>query len=57
MEEFLNNLYANTSAPVVSAIALGFLTAISPCPMATNITAIGFIGKDIGNKNKVFTMV
>ncbi len=54
MEEFLNNLYANTSVPIVSALILGLLTAISPCPMATNITAIGFIGKDIGNKNRVF---
>ena len=54
MEEFLNNLYANTSAPIVSALVLGLLTAISPCPMATNITAIGFIGKDIENRNRVF---
>ena len=54
MEEFLNNLYANTSAPFVSALVLGLLTAISPCPMATNITAIGFIGKDIENKNRIF---
>lgn len=54
MEEFLNNLYANTSAPVVSAFILGLLTAISPCPLATNITAIGFIGKDIGLKNRIF---
>ncbi len=54
MEEFLNQLYANTSVPVVSALVLGLLTAISPCPMATNITAIGFIGKDIGNRNRVF---
>jgi len=54
MEEFLNQLYANTSIPLVSALVLGLLTAISPCPMATNITAIGFIGKDIGNRNRVF---
>ena len=54
MEEFLNNLYANTSVPIVSALVLGFLTAISPCPMATNITAIGFIGKNIENKNRIF---
>ena len=54
MEEFLNNLYSNTSVPIVSALILGLLTAISPCPMATNITAIGFISKDIGNKNRVF---
>jgi len=30
------------------------MTAISPCPLATNITAIGFIGKDIKNRNRVF---
>lgn len=30
------------------------MTAISPCPMATNITAIGFISKDIEQKRKVF---
>ena len=54
MEELLNNLYANSSAPAVSALVLGLLTAISPCPMATNITAIGFIGKDIGNRKRVF---
>lgn len=54
MEEFLNQMYANTSTPVVSALVLGLLTAISPCPLATNITAIGFIGKDIGNRNRVF---
>jgi sulfite exporter TauE/SafE len=30
------------------------MTAISPCPLATNITAIGFISKDIENRRKVF---
>jgi cytochrome c-type biogenesis protein len=54
MEEFLNNLYSNTSLPLLSALVLGLLTAISPCPMATNITAIGYIGKDLGNRNRVF---
>jgi cytochrome c-type biogenesis protein len=54
MEEFLNTLYSNSSLPIVSALVLGLLTAISPCPMATNITAIGFIGKDLANRNRVF---
>jgi len=30
------------------------MTSISPCPLATNITAIGFISKDIVNQRKVF---
>ena len=40
--------------PWLSAMVLGLMTAISPCPLATNITAIGFISKDIENRNRVF---
>ena len=52
--DFLQNLLDNSNIPVISAFLLGLLTAISPCPLATNITAIGFISKDIGNRNKIF---
>lgn len=54
MEEYLNTLYSNSSAPFWSALLLGLMTAISPCPLATNITAIGFISKDIENRKRVF---
>jgi cytochrome c biogenesis protein CcdA len=54
MEELLNNLYSDSSAPVWSALILGLMTAISPCPLATNITAMGFISKDLNNRNRVF---
>uniref|UniRef100_UPI003217F102 aromatic aminobenezylarsenical efflux permease ArsG family transporter n=1 Tax=uncultured Draconibacterium sp. TaxID=1573823 RepID=UPI003217F102 len=54
MEEFLTSLYENSGIPILSAFFLGLLTAISPCPMATNITAIGYIGKDIEVKKRVF---
>jgi len=40
--------------PWLTALLLGLMTAISPCPLATNITAIGFISKDIENRNRVF---
>ncbi len=52
--EFLTNLLENSTMPWVSALVLGFMTAISPCPLATNITAVGFISKDIENRNRVF---
>ena len=52
--DFLQNLLDNSNIPVITAFLLGLLTAISPCPLATNITAIGFISKDIGNRNKIF---
>jgi cytochrome c-type biogenesis protein len=51
---FLNNLLENSTMPWLTAFVLGLMTAISPCPLATNITAIGFISKDIENRNRVF---
>jgi len=52
--EFLTNLLEYSSMPWVTALVLGLMTAISPCPLATNITAVGFISKDIENRNRVF---
>lgn len=52
--EFLTNLLENSTMPWLSALVLGLMTAISPCPLATNITAVGFISKDIENRNRVF---
>ncbi len=51
--EWLQNLLDNSSIPVVTAFLLGLLTAVSPCPLATNITAIGYIGKNIENRKTV----
>jgi sulfite exporter TauE/SafE len=51
---FLTNLLDNSSMPWLTALLLGLMTAISPCPLATNITAIGFISKDLKNRNRVF---
>jgi len=31
--------------PVLSALLLGLLTAISPCPMATNIAAVAYVSR------------
>ena len=36
-----------------SALWLGILTAISPCPMATNVAAISYIGKRLGSPRQV----
>ena len=54
MNEFLTSILENTNAPWITALILGLMTAISPCPLATNITAIGFISKDLENLNRVF---
>ncbi len=52
--EFLTHIFENSTLPWVSAFVLGLMTAISPCPLATNITAVGFISKDIESRNRVF---
>lgn len=52
--DWLQTLLDNSSTPVLTAFLLGLLTALSPCPLATNIAAIGFIGKDIENRKRVF---
>lgn len=52
--DWLQTLLDNSSTPVWTAFLLGLLTALSPCPLATNIAAIGFIGKDIENRKRIF---
>lgn len=51
--EWLTELAQNKEAPLLAAFALGLLTAISPCPLATNITATAYIAKTITSKGKV----
>ena len=52
--EWLQTWLDNSSTPVVAAFLLGLLTALSPCPLATNIAAIGFIGKNIESRKVIF---
>ena len=52
--EFLQNILENSQYSFITAMILGLMTAISPCPLATNISAIGFISRDIENRKRVF---
>jgi len=52
--ELLQSILENSQYAFVTAILLGLMTAISPCPLATNISAIGFISRDIVNHRRVF---
>jgi sulfite exporter TauE/SafE len=52
--EFLQSILDNSQYAVLTAFVLGLMTAISPCPLATNISAIGFISRDLENRRKVF---
>ncbi len=39
---------------IFSALWLGVLTSISPCPLATNVAAIAYIGKRVSHPRLVF---
>jgi len=49
----LQLLLDNSQMPLLSAFLIGLMTAISPCPLATNISAIGFLSRHISNKGLV----
>ena len=51
--ETLHQLIDSTNIPILSALLLGNLTAISPCPLATNITATAYIAKTLSGRKKV----
>lgn len=38
-----------------AALYLGLLTSISPCPLATNIAAISYVGRKVGSSRAVIT--
>jgi thiol:disulfide interchange protein len=53
MTEWLQQLAQSQEAPWLAALALGLLTAISPCPLATNVTATAYIAKGFQDKKRV----
>jgi cytochrome c-type biogenesis protein len=50
---WLQELAQGYETPMWAAFALGLLTAISPCPLATNITATAYISKELTSKKAV----
>ncbi|NYT05645.1 MAG: sulfite exporter TauE/SafE family protein [Methanomicrobiales archaeon] len=38
--------------PLVAAFFIGLMTAMSPCPLATNITAIAYVSRRVGNSRR-----
>ncbi len=51
--EWLNELAQSREIPWLAAFALGLLTAVSPCPLATNVTATAYIAKGFTEKRQV----
>ncbi len=42
-----------SATAVLTAVWLGILTSINPCPLATNVAAMSFIGKDLSSPRRV----
>jgi len=43
----LSDILGDVNVPVLSALLLGLITAISPCPLATNIAALGYVSRKV----------
>lgn len=52
--EYFQHLLDLSTFPFLTAFLLGIMTAISPCPLATNITALAYISKNVENRRIVF---
>ena len=46
----LSGILGNLNIPVLSALLLGLITAISPCPLATNIAAIAYVNRRVKDR-------
>lgn len=43
-----------SSVPLVAAFFIGLMMALSPCPLATNVAAIGYLSRRIGSPGQTF---
>lgn len=50
--DYINSIIDSSNIPLLSALFIGLLTSISPCPLATNITALAYLSKDIKDSKK-----
>jgi len=46
----LGSILGGSNIPVVTALLLGLITAIAPCPMATNIAAVAYISRNVADR-------
>ena len=51
--ETLQYLADSTNIPLLTAFILGLMTALSPCPLAMNITAPAYLSKELTDKRRV----
>lgn len=50
--EGIQELLAGSGLPVLSAFLLGLLVSLSPCPLATNVAALAYLGKQAASSEE-----
>jgi cytochrome c biogenesis protein CcdA len=50
---WVQTVAANSNVPIVAAFLIGLLASLGPCPLATNISALGYISKDVTSPRRV----
>jgi len=51
--DLVQRISESVSFPLLSAFLIGIMAAISPCPLATNITAMAYISRNITDRRYV----
>jgi cytochrome c biogenesis protein CcdA len=50
---WVQTIMASGNMPIIAAFLIGLLASLGPCPLATNISALGYISKDVANPRRV----
>lgn len=53
--DLVQRISDSVSFPLLSAFLIGILAALSPCPLATNISAMAYISRNITDRRNVVT--
>ena len=53
--ELVQRISDSVSFPLLSAFLIGIMAAVSPCPLATNISAMAYISRNITDRRYVIT--
>jgi cytochrome c-type biogenesis protein len=48
--DWIRELAHNTNLPIIAAFFLGIMTALAPCPLATNIAALSYVSRRLNHK-------
>jgi cytochrome c biogenesis protein CcdA len=50
---WVQTIVASGQAPFVAAFLIGLLASLGPCPLATNISALGYISQEVASPRRV----